>query len=111
MIRVTINYDREGFVSSFTVKGHSGYDEAGKDIVCAAVSAVVQTAVLGLTDIAGIKPDYHQEHGNLSCTLPSEMTDQDRLLTDTILRTMVIGLKSIEYSYKSFISIEEKEGK
>jgi uncharacterized protein YsxB (DUF464 family) len=39
------------------------------------------------------------------------MTDQDRLLTDTILRTMVIGLKSIEYGYKSFISIEEKEGK
>ena len=32
-------------ISKFTVQGHSGYAEAGSDIVCAAVSSAVELAV------------------------------------------------------------------
>ncbi|HZK33889.1 MAG TPA: ribosomal-processing cysteine protease Prp [Bacillota bacterium] len=110
MIKITIKYDGKGFISRFIVGGHSGYDEAGKDIVCAAVSAVVQTAVLGLTDIAGIEPEYQQAEGHIDCILPKYLSKDDKAVADTILKTMTAGLKSIEYGYKSFISIEEKEG-
>lgn len=34
--------------------GHTGYAEEGYDIVCAAVSSVLQTALLGLLNVAGI---------------------------------------------------------
>jgi uncharacterized protein YsxB (DUF464 family) len=40
------------------VKGHAGYAPHGQDIVCAAVSAIVQTAVLGLESIAAGYPDF-----------------------------------------------------
>ena len=33
-------------ITGFTVSGHSGYAEAGSDIVCAAVSAAVEAKVV-----------------------------------------------------------------
>ena len=47
MITVTVTRDTKG-LSGFTISGHAGYDEAGSDIVCAAVSAVSETTLLGL---------------------------------------------------------------
>ena len=42
MIHITIKYD-EWF--DIQIEGHAGYAEKGKDIVCAAVSALYQTLV------------------------------------------------------------------
>ncbi len=42
MIKVTFYKESEkGLYSGFNVKGHSGYAEAGSDIVCASVSSMV----------------------------------------------------------------------
>lgn len=40
------------------VKGHAGYAPHGQDIVCAGVSAILQTAVLGLEALANSHPDH-----------------------------------------------------
>lgn len=40
------------------VKGHAGYAPHGQDIVCAAVSAILQTAVLGIESIAATYPSH-----------------------------------------------------
>ena len=45
MIRADF-YDQEGRITGFSVSGHSGYAEAGADVVCAAVSAAVTFAEL-----------------------------------------------------------------
>ena len=51
----TVRFLRRGDkLSGVTCKGHTGYAEEGEDIVCAAVSSVVQTAVLGLMQLVGI---------------------------------------------------------
>lgn len=44
MIKIT--YSRQGSRHCLTVRGHAGYGEQGKDIVCAGVSALTQ-ALLG----------------------------------------------------------------
>ncbi|HQB62107.1 MAG TPA: ribosomal-processing cysteine protease Prp, partial [Spirochaetota bacterium] len=38
MIRIVISRDSTGSIRSFDIKGHSGYAEAGQDIICSAVS-------------------------------------------------------------------------
>jgi uncharacterized protein YsxB (DUF464 family) len=38
--------------------GHANYAEHGKDIVCAAVSAIMQTALLGLQAVAEQYPEH-----------------------------------------------------
>ena len=47
MITVSIEYRDEQIVA-FTITGHAGYAAPGQDIYCAGVSAIAQTAVLGL---------------------------------------------------------------
>ncbi len=43
MIKVEIK--GKDIVNKITIKGHSGYEEIGKDIVCAAVSSMVITTI------------------------------------------------------------------
>jgi len=38
--------------------GHAGYAEHGKDIVCAAISTIMQTALLGIQAVAQQYPEY-----------------------------------------------------
>ena len=45
MIEVTVRKDR------ITVSGHAGYAEAGKDIVCAGVTALTQSLVSSLIEL------------------------------------------------------------
>jgi uncharacterized protein len=38
--------------------GHAGYAEHGKDIVCAAISTIMQTALLGIQAVAEQYPNH-----------------------------------------------------
>lgn len=42
---------------TISMKGHAGYAEHGQDIVCASVSAIIQTALLGLQAISEQYPN------------------------------------------------------
>ena len=42
-------------ITGFTVSGHSGYAEAGSDIVCAAVSTAVTMAEAVINEVCGAK--------------------------------------------------------
>ncbi|ETJ43451.1 hypothetical protein Q604_UNBC02553G0001, partial [human gut metagenome] len=52
MVSIRIQRNSEDQVIGCHLSGHAGYDEHGFDIVCAAVSALTATAMLGLTQIA-----------------------------------------------------------
>ena len=45
---IEITYRKTGGVTSLTAKGHAGYDDTGRDIVCAAVSALTQSIAAAL---------------------------------------------------------------
>jgi len=108
MIRAVIDRDPSGNIVGFDVSGHSGYSEAGKDIVCAAVSAVVQTAVIGLTEVLGIKVKYRQKTGEAQCAIPSGLSGDKREKINIVLETMLYGLKSIQEGYGEYIRVEER---
>ncbi len=97
--------DRNNVVKSFRVEGHTGYADHGQDIICAGISAITQTALLGLLQYLEKKPVYEREGGLLTCTLEPELSDDDALKAQTILGTMEIGLKEIESQYQDFIRI------
>ena len=41
-------------IVAFTVSGHTGYDNYGKDILCSAVSSITQSACLGIIKVLKI---------------------------------------------------------
>ena len=90
-----------GKISGFSVTGHSNTAPYGEDIVCAGVSALTQSALMGLAQHLGRKVDYSVHSGNLRVQLlfaPDE-------LSEAILRTMLLGLKAIAEQYEEAVRI------
>jgi len=89
--------------------GHTDYGEEGEDIVCAALSSIVQTAVLGILQVAKIPAEYKVDHKKalLSLKLPDNMLVEDRINADMILETMFLGIADLQSEYGRFIKLEE----
>jgi uncharacterized protein YsxB (DUF464 family) len=109
MINVEINRNYIGNIYKFKVEGHSGYAEAGRDVVCAVVSAVTQSVVLGLTEILGIRLNIIIDEGRLECELPEIFDSLVMEKSNILLETMLITLKQAVVEYPDFIKLTETE--
>lgn len=102
MVKVTVRRDPSGSIRSFTVQGHTGYAAEGRDIVCAAVTALAQTAVLGLRRVARLEPEVFLDEGFLECRLPPGVGNT---AADAILETMALGLVDIGKDYPGHVRV------
>lgn len=57
---IVINRRKDGFI----ITGHAGYAEPGKDIVCAAVSALTQAFIASIEELTQDKIKYDISVGN-----------------------------------------------
>ena len=110
MTTITVFY-KGGRIAGFRAKGHTGFAEHGSDIVCAAVSAVTQTACLGLMKNLKTQPEIVQKDGELRLSLPEGMTERDEERAELILGTMLEGLGSVQENYSDYLKIIKKEVK
>ena len=106
MIAVTLERDGKGSILSVLVTGHSGYRERGQDIVCAGISAVVQTAALGLEVFLGIPCVEEHRSGHFLLRVPP-LDKELRRETDVVLETMLLGLKAMDDAYPGFMIITD----
>ncbi len=95
-----------GKIWAFTVEGHSGYAEAGEDIVCASVSAVVWNTVNGLSEIAALPAKCESREGFVSCELP-RLSPKDREKADLLLESMLAFLRALSEQYEQFVKVME----
>ena len=65
MIRAEF-YEKQGLLTGFRFSGHSGHAEAGKDVVCAAVSSAVQLTANILNEL-GMEPDVNVGDNVIEC--------------------------------------------
>ena len=106
MIAVDIFTNHRGQITGCRVKGHSGTAERGEDIVCAGVSALTQSALLGIMEHLHRTVDYDIASGNLKMRLLEPPDD----CTEAILRSMYMGLAEIEKLSPKGIQIHEVKG-
>ena len=97
---------KNGKIVSVDCDGHTGYGQEGEDIVCAALSSVVQTAVLGLMSVAGIQVALQTGEGKLYMELPAALSEAQRHDADVILETMLMGIADLYEGYSDFIELE-----
>jgi len=98
---------RNGHIASFTISGHGGQGPYGQDILCAAVSALSQAAVLGLTDVVGIPVALEKKHGFLRCELPEDLDPRSRSGAAVLLETLLRSLKDLEQNYGDALAVVE----
>ena len=108
MTTVTLFQSDEGLVG-FEASGHTEYADPGSDIVCSAVSAVTQTAAMGIIEVLGIKAGLDISDGNLYLILPADISPADFEKAKIILDTMAMGLRSIADTYGDYINISERK--
>lgn len=102
MITVTVSRTQKGEVVHFYANDHANYDKKGNDIVCASVSVLLQTTVLGLTDYLNLPVDIQSKNGHFDCILKLSTPE-----AQAIIETMILGLKKIEKTYPSHLNIVE----
>lgn len=97
-------------VEGFAAQGHTGYAKAGKDIVCSAVSALTQGALLGVLQVVEAKALYGTDEraGELYCLLAPEASRTDREKAWILLDTLALALREIERQYPRHLRIEER---
>ena len=113
MVTVTM-LRRGGQTVGFTSAGHAGCGEAGRDVVCSAVSAITQTCVLGLTNVVGLLPGKRLaleigEETGITCILSGDTDEEQQQKAELLFSTMEEGLRSIQESYRGAIKIRHRE--
>ena len=95
-------------ITGFSVSGHSGYAEAGSDIVCAAVSAVVAMAEATINDVCGAKAKVRvkeRENARITLTLPASCDEEETV--QAVLAGMLLYLCNLRDEYPDYIEVLE----
>ena len=94
-------------ITGFTVSGHSGFSEAGSDIVCAAISAVVTMAEATINDVCGAKAKVRvkDEQTRITLMLPASCDEEDAV--QAVLAGMMLTLISMRDDYPDYIEVLE----
>ena len=97
-----IKVNKDGNVIKIT--GHAGYDNAGKDIVCASVSSIIYTTVNGLLNINEKSIEFldNDEHLEIKVLLSDD-------IPNSLILNMMTILKDLEKSYPKNIKVNEEK--
>lgn len=83
-----------------TIKGHAGYDDKGKDIVCASVSSIVITTINAIVEINPEAIDYSDLDNEI---IIRKIKEDD--IVNKLLNNMILLLESLEKDYNEYIKI------
>lgn len=105
MTRVTV-YCEGAIITRLDCVGHAGDTLAGENLVCAAVSILVQNCVNAIEQITGITPPAVVDEAKalISVRAPQGTPEQAHD-AQVILRTTVIGLTDISQVYPNMVTL------
>lgn len=94
MIKVSVRKDE------ITVSGHAGYAEQGKDIVCAGVTALVQTLIKSFDDLTEDKIEADVQQGEAYIKY-GDLSEAGKLLVDSFF----LGICLIADEFLQYVKI------
>lgn len=99
MVKIKVDYKGD-YVKEIKITGHAGYDEHGKDIVCASVSSIVITSANLILKINKEKVSIKQEEGLIQI----KVLKNDETI-NMILLNMIDMLEELSNDYKENVKI------
>lgn len=107
MIKVRVQRTPAGNIAGIRVDGHAGFADPGEDIVCAGVTALVVTALIGLKRVAEHPHEGKATSGQMYCRLKEGGTPESLAKAQVILETVLLGLQDIAKDYHQFVRVTE----
>lgn len=92
-------------------EGHTGYGEAGEDIVCSALSSIVQTGALGMLMVAcaNVEVIRDDKRAYLEIVVPQGLSRDKAHDVQIIFATMMCGVSDLYSEYSDFINLEVRD--
>lgn len=111
MTKVTVWYEGKRIVRLRCV-GHAGVLPQGENIVCAAVSILMQNCVNAMEKVAGVTPLVSADANMalISVEMPPAAPPQDHD-AQIVLHTTVVGLSDISQAYPNLVSLQIINGR
>ena len=104
MTRATF-FQRGALLAGVSIAGHAGYAQAGRDIVCSAISAVSHMTALGLCEVMGLRVQAEAADGDVQILVD----EADLTAAQPMLRTLEKELQAIHDQYPDHIRIGYQE--
>ena len=82
--------------------GHAGYAESGKDVVCAAVSAICQTLYLWCKNTEGVTVENEAMKPGMFMLMARGPCEEP-------WKAAILGLMSLEAGYPAYIRVESRQ--
>ena len=108
MIQATFHMEGRNIVS-FQVEGHSGLAEAGKDVLCAAVTSAVRLTECAVNDVLGLEAGVKvkPEKALISLKLPGGLGQTDESTCQTLMAALMVYLTQLHEEYPENIIVME----
>ena len=100
-------YTEEDRITGFCISGHSGYAEAGQDVLCASITAAVTLTEAIINDVCGGKAKVRvkEEDARVTLTLPASCEEEDSI--QAALTGLMIYLIALRDDYSDYIEVLE----
>lgn len=99
-------FGREGNLSGFCIKGHSGAGTAGTDIVCAAVSSAVYLVANTITEVLSVPAEIRTKDGLLELSVPYGENPAE---CQVLLLGLQLHLEALAQQYPDYITVTFSE--
>ena len=106
----TITFHTEGSrITGFDAVGHSGYAEAGEDIVCAAVTSAVRLIECTFNDVMGLcaAVKVREKDASITLKLPARLGQTNESTCQALLTGLMVHLVQLAEEYPNTISVME----
>jgi uncharacterized protein YsxB (DUF464 family) len=103
MIKVQISVN-DNNIKKINIKGHAGYDDYGKDIVCSSVSSITITTVNAILMFDKNYVSYNEKKDNFEIVI-----NENNDITNKLIQNMINMLTELSQDYPKNIKIEEED--
>ena len=108
----TVTFRTEGSrITGFEARGHSGYADAGEDILCASVSAAVTLVEATVNDVLGLAAAVRtdEEETLVSLRLPGGLAPMAESTCQSLLTGLMLYLTMLHDEYPDNIEVLEED--
>ena len=108
----TVTFRMEGDrITGFDSKGHSGYAEAGEDIVCAAITSAIRLVDATVNDVLGLAASVkvRENDASISFRLPGGLSPTAESTCQSLLTGLMVYFVQLRDEYPDNIEVLEEE--
>ena len=109
MTRVTFRTEGDR-ITGFDSRGHSGYAEAGSDIVCAAVTSAIRLVEATVNDVLGLAASVkvRAQDASISLRLPGGLDPTAESTCQSLLTGLMVYFAQLHDEYPDNIEVLEE---